>query len=122
VSEESQPLRRAGAPVALWLALAVPPLALLADLEVGYALAPRACRDGSGVELLVSSALALALTAASGVVAWRAGLRRAREEPHSSEALRRGQVFLARGGAVLAAAVALVLVAMAAVRAFQGCG
>jgi hypothetical protein len=116
------PLHRAGAPLVLWIGLFLPPLAFLADLQAGYALAPAACADGAGTELLASSALAALLCVAGGALAWRAGMQRPRAHPHGSEALRRGHAFLAVAGAVLAAGSLLLVAGMALVRALRGCG
>jgi hypothetical protein len=113
---------RAGAPLRLWLGLFLPPLAVLADLQAGYALAPWACADGGARELLASSALAAALALAGGALAWRSGGEWPRAHPHGSLALRRGQGFLALAGAVLAAGSLLPIAGMALVRGVQGCG
>lgn len=113
---------RAGAPLVLWMGVFLPPLLVLADLQAGYSLASRACRDGRGLELLVSSAIAAALAVAIGWAAWRVGMRRTHEQPHASESLRRGQGFLAVGSAVLTAAALLVIAGMALVRVLQPCG
>jgi hypothetical protein len=115
-------VERSGAPVVLWIALVVPPLAVLADLELGYGLAPRACADGSAAELLAVSALAVLVAAAAGVVAWRVGMRAPREEPHAAATLRGGHAFLAVSGLVLAASSCLLSLAMALVRVFARCG
>lgn len=105
---------RLGAPVLLWIAVGLPPLVFLADLTIAYALAPPACRDGGATELLLGSALALALVAASGVLAWRIARGLAPDaEP--------GRAFLARGAVVLAAATFAVLLALALPRALYGC-
>jgi hypothetical protein len=114
-------IHRAGAPLLLWVGVLLPPLAFLADLEAGYALAAPACADGAGFELLASSALAALLATGGGLLAWRVGTRRQREQPHGSDALRRGHLFLAIAGAVLAAGSVLLIVAMALARVLQGC-
>jgi hypothetical protein len=115
-------IHRAGAPLALWIGIALGPLAFFADLQAGYSLAPAACADGTGYELLLSSALAALVAAAGGWLAWRVGTRREREQPHGSEALLRGHRFLAVSGAVLSAGSLLLILGMAIVRVLQSCG
>ena len=61
-------------PGRLWLPIVIGPLAWLVYLEIAYALVPLACRRPTAgrIALHVTAALALALSAAALVSAWRA--------------------------------------------------
>jgi hypothetical protein len=55
---------------ALWTGLLLPPLALLANLEIAYALVPSACSRGSTVSLHLVHVASLLLVAGAGLTAW----------------------------------------------------
>jgi len=56
---------------ALWAGLLVPPLAFLANLEVGYALVPTACKAGNQGMIHLVHLVFLLLSLAAGLIAWR---------------------------------------------------
>ena len=64
-------------PGRLWLAIVIGPLAWLAYMQTAYALVPWACRRPTAgmIALLVTGALALALSTAGLVTAWSAWRR-----------------------------------------------
>ena len=62
--------------LALWSGLLAGPLLFLSVLEVNYVLSYVACEQQQTWFLHLSTAIALVLTAAAGVWAWRAGMTR----------------------------------------------
>ena len=56
---------------ALWLGLLLAPAAFLLNLEVAYAMVPRACSSGSRLLVHVVHAVCLVLAAGGALTAWR---------------------------------------------------
>lgn len=56
---------------ALWMGLLVPPAAFLLNLEVAYALVPKACAAGTILIVHLVHLLCLSLSLVGGLVAWR---------------------------------------------------
>jgi len=55
----------------LWIGLLLPPIAVLADLEISYALVPTACSSRSALLIHVVHGAGLLLVLAGGFTAWR---------------------------------------------------
>jgi len=86
------------------------PLVWFANHTAQFALAPLACRWHSNLILWIIAAIALALDAVSGFVAWSAwGTRDAEAEPPSAAVVM--QPWLAASGVILAVSFFLVIIA-----------
>ena len=87
--------------LSLWLAILTGPVIWFISLETGFALTPVACVRQAGFVLQVVVVVALAITAASGLVAWREWrlLRATADEPAAGTRSR----AMAVGGMVLSA-------------------
>jgi hypothetical protein len=97
---------------ALWTGVLLPPIVLLIDLEVAYALVPRACASRNSLPVHLSHLICLALVLFAGITAlrcWRALGSTWPGEDGSSVASSR---FLAGLGLLLSALSALVIIAM----------
>ena len=96
-----------------WLPFVGPPLVLLADLEVGYALVPYSCRTGATWPLHLTSLAAVLLNVAAFVLAWRiwhgAGAHWPGDEPEPRAQAR----FLGLTGLLASAFSVLVALGMA---------
>jgi hypothetical protein len=112
---------RMGAPLWLWIALAVPPLAALGDLEIAYALAPRACGDGTARELLLVSLASFGAAGAATAVAWRIARAYLRDNPHAAQAKREAFALLGWVAIALGLAACLTIAAMAVPRLALSC-
>jgi hypothetical protein len=97
---------------ALWTGVLLPPIVLLIDLEVAYALVPAACARRNSFPVHLSHLVGLALVLFAGITAlrcWKAlGSTWPAEEGDSVASSR----FLAGLGLVLSAFSGLVIVAM----------
>ena len=87
--------------LSLWLTILTGPVIWFISLEAGFAVTPVACERQAGFVLEVIVAAALAITAASGLVAWREWrlLTARADEPAAGTRSR----ALAVGGMVLSA-------------------
>ena len=56
---------------ALWIGLLLPPIAVLADLTIAYALVPRACATRNTLPIHLAHAGGLLLVLGGGLAAWR---------------------------------------------------
>lgn len=56
---------------ALAAALFIPPITVLGNIEIAYALVPTACASQNSLPLHLVNALSLALTIVGGLIAWR---------------------------------------------------
>jgi hypothetical protein len=56
---------------ALWTGLLLPPIVVLADIELAYALVPAACSSKSNLPVHLVHALAMLLVLFGGLIAWR---------------------------------------------------
>jgi hypothetical protein len=105
----------------LWLLILTGPIIWFANLEANFAVAGWVCAWRSRLVLAVISAVALAVVAASGLVAWREhyGLQRQADAPVTgSPALR----VMAIGGAILSAMFFVVILAQVVPTIFlDGC-
>jgi TRAP-type C4-dicarboxylate transport system permease small subunit len=95
----------------LWIGIVGAPLVALAYLEVSYSLTPWACRSGQKSELIIGTLIALILSMAAALVAWRtwrvvAGTA-ARDE---SDEISRSR-FMALAGLGVSALMALFIIA-----------
>jgi hypothetical protein len=56
---------------ALWIGLLLPPVVVLADIEIAYALVPAACSSRTALPIHLVHALAMLLVLFGGLTAWR---------------------------------------------------
>ena len=99
--------------LALWTGILAGPAVWLISFEANFALAPWACIFQAKLALYVVSLIALLLSAASGVLAWRQWKELGREWPgESGGALARSRV-MAGSGVLMSAMFSIVIVAQA---------
>jgi hypothetical protein len=113
VHEEVPKRRAAGEPslLSLWAGVLVAPLAVMANIQAGYSLAPVVCEQWpkSMSHLVVASMLVLCI--AGGLVAWRNWTVAGREWPEDSENPVARSRFLAAVGIAFSALCALLILA-----------
>ncbi|MBV8809837.1 MAG: hypothetical protein JO033_14275 [Acidobacteriaceae bacterium] len=98
---------------ALWTGVLAGPIIWLFSFEANYALAPWACIFQAKLALYIVSIVALALAAASGLLAWRQWKQLGQEWPgDGGGALPRSRI-MAIGGVLLSAMFFLVILAQA---------
>ncbi len=96
---------------ALWTGILAGPIVWLISFEANFALAPWACVFQAKIALYIVSIVALAIAAASGILAWRQWSALGREWPGPGGAgLPRGRI-MAIGGVLLSAMFFLVILA-----------
>jgi hypothetical protein len=99
--------------LALWIGVLAGPVFWLCSFEAKFAWAPWACTFQTKLALYLVSLLALLLTAAAGVLAWRQWKELGKESPgEAGGALARSR-FMAIGGIVFSASFCMVIVAQA---------
>ncbi|MBV8708860.1 MAG: hypothetical protein JO182_10170 [Acidobacteriaceae bacterium] len=99
--------------LALWIGVLAGPVFWLCSFEAKFAWAPWACTFQTKLALYLVSLLALLLTAASGVLAWRQWKELGKDPAgEASGALARSR-FMAIGGIVFSVSFCMVIVAQA---------
>ncbi len=98
---------------ALWTGLLAGPIVWLISFEANFALAPWACVIQGKAALYVVSIVALALTAAAGLLAWREWSQMGKEWPGDREAAISRTRIMAVGGVLLSVLFFLVILAQA---------
>jgi hypothetical protein len=108
---------------ALWTGILASPIVWLVSFEASFALVPWACLFQAKLALYIVRILALALTAGSGVLAWRQWNDLGRELPGDGDgALPRSRI-MALGGVLLSSLFFLVIVAQGIPElVLQSCG
>jgi hypothetical protein len=97
----------------LWTGLLTGPTAWLISFEARFALAQWACATHGKVALYAISALALVITAVSGLLAWREWNGVGQETPGDAEGPIPRQRIMAIGGVLLSGLTVLLIVAQA---------
>ena len=101
----------AGEIQALWTGVLLPPIAFLINLEVAYALVPKACASRSTLVLHLVHAICFGLVIVGGLVAWRCWRVAGAVWPgEGGGALSRSR-FIAGIGVLISGFVALAIVA-----------
>lgn len=95
----------------LWTSILLGPIAWFWTMETNFALAPDLCSGGSKLIAYVVSAIGLIITAGSGAAAWRQWKTLGREYPGDWGGVVARSRFMAIGGAALAWASFLVILA-----------
>lgn len=97
----------------LWTGILTGPVVWLVSFEINYALAPWACVTEQKAALYFVSLLALIVSAASGILAWREWKQLGGEWPgEGGGAIPRSRI-MALSGMVLSAMFCLVIIAQA---------
>jgi hypothetical protein len=96
---------------ALWIGLLLPPVVVLADIEIAYALVPAACSSRNALALHLVHGIALLLVLAGGLTAWRNWRVVGREWPDSEGGPLARSRFLSGVGVSLSALCVLVILA-----------
>lgn len=104
----------------LWLALLAGPAVWFTSLGANFALAPWACSLQWKPALFVVSLIALALTAASGFVAWKEWQRIGRDFPGEDGGDVASSRALASGGVLLSGMFFLVILTQGIVESVLG--
>ena len=99
--------------LALWTGILAGPIVWLLSFEANFALAPWACVFQAKLALYIVSLLALALAAASGMVAWRQWTGLGRELPGDGEGAVPRLRVMAIGGLFMSGMFFLVILAQA---------
>lgn len=97
---------------ALWTGILAGPIVWLISFEANYALVPWACIFSTKLALYLVSLVALVISAAAGVLAWREWKALGTEAPAHAGTLSRSQI-MALGGVLLSTMFCLVIVAQA---------
>jgi hypothetical protein len=100
------PPRRSRAPGA---ALFLPPLAVLANIEIGYALVSAACASRNTLPLHLVNTVWLVVAIGGGLIAWRSWEAVGREWP-DGEAAPLGRSRLLAGVAVLLSGICVLII------------
>jgi hypothetical protein len=99
--------------LALWTGILTGPIIWLLSFEANFALAPWACVFQAKLALYVVSIIALAVAAASGLLAWREWEALGREWPGDGEGTLPRSRVMAVGGILMSAMFFLVILAQA---------
>lgn len=111
VREQQARLRAAGEPsiLALWSGVLLAPLAVLGNIQAGYALAPRVCEGWPPIMSHISVALMLVLAVTGGLIAQRNWVATGRDWPEDlANPIQRSR-FLGVIGMLLSALSVLVI-------------
>ena len=109
--EPAEEFKEGAGPGSLWAGVLAAPVAALVQLETNYALVIWACGAGREWALHLVSLLALALTAAGGLLSWRNWRRAgAKWEDEGAGVLPRSR-FMAGVGMLISVFISLVVVA-----------
>jgi hypothetical protein len=101
----------AGEIQALWTGVLLPPIAFLINLEVAYALVPKACASKSTLVLHLVHAVCLGLVLLGGLTAWRCWRATGAVWPGEGGGPLARSRFMAGIGVLMSVFVALVIVA-----------
>jgi hypothetical protein len=101
----------AGAIRSLWTGVLLPPIAFLINLEVAYALVPKACASRNALVLHLVHAVCLGLVLLGGLTAWRCWRALGAEWPGEGGGPLARSRFLAGIGVLISGFVALAMVA-----------
>jgi hypothetical protein len=101
----------AGAIRALWTGVLLPPIAFLINLEVAYALVPKACASRNTLVLHLVHLVCLGLVLLGGLIAWHCWKVTGAEWPGEGGGPLARSRFMAGIGVLMSGFVALVIVA-----------
>jgi hypothetical protein len=119
---EAAEFKEGAKPGRLWAGVLVGPLAMLTQLQANYSLVLWACKTGGTWSLHLVSLLALAATAAAGLVAWRDFRAAGAEWDDDGAGVMPRSRFMAAVGVMTSALFALVILAQwAAVFLYDPC-
>ena len=99
--------------LALWTGILLGPIVWLMSFEANFALVPWACIWQAKLTLYLVSLLALILSGAAGLLAWRQWTELGREaDPRGGDTLSRSRI-MAFGGVILSTLSCLIIIAQA---------
>jgi hypothetical protein len=101
----------AGAIRALWTGVLLPPIAFLINLEVAYALVPKACASRNTLVLHLVHLVCFGMVLLAGITAWRCWTATGAEWPGEGGGPLARSRFLAGIGVLMSGFVALVILA-----------
>jgi hypothetical protein len=96
---------------ALWLGLLLPPIAVLADLAIAYALVPAACSSRNTLPIHLVHGAGLLLVLLGGLTAWRIWRRLGGGWPESEGGREERSRFLSGVGVLFSGLCVLVILA-----------
>ncbi len=110
-AETRREFKEGAGPGLLWLSVLAPPMAALTQLQTNYALVLWACGAGQTWALHLVAALALAVAAGSGLLAWRNWRRAGADWEDGGAGVLPRSRFMAAVGMLVSAHSALVIIA-----------
>jgi hypothetical protein len=99
------------APVLEWVGLLLPAATFFAHLQIGYVLIPYACTTHQDIWVHVVGILAVVLSLAGNMAAWRTWMRAGREVPGEGPGTMAHTRFLGAVGLGMGAIFTLILIA-----------
>jgi hypothetical protein len=110
-AEAVSEFKEGAGPLALWAGVLAGPIATLTQLQANYTLVLWACGSGREWPLHLVSLLALAVTAAGGLLSWRNWRRAGASFEDGGAGVAARSRFMAAVGIMISALTALVVVA-----------